>query len=110
VIEVTVFYGFLIRVKHPSIHKSYPEMIWMRISMIERCEVFARDTLIDEYCSREWATIDIGYIDADIICPDSCLASEPLSEIRLVWISHSGLTVDIEIDTDIGDLLYSQST
>lgn len=85
-------------------------MIWMRICMIERCEVLARDTLIDEYCTREWSVINICDIDADIIRSDSCLASEPLSEIGLVWISHSGLTVDIEVYTQIGDLLYPEST
>lgn len=52
-IEITVFYSFFIRVKKPSIHDRDTKVIWIPISMIKRCPIFARHSLIDKNSSSE---------------------------------------------------------
>lgn len=59
-IEVTVFYSFLIRVKVPCIHKCNPEMIGMRFSSIEWCPILTRHSLVEKECTRQWHIVHIS--------------------------------------------------
>ena len=58
VVQVTVFYSFFVRVKHPSIHHGNSEMIRMSLCMIKRDPIFARRPLIDKKCSCKGISID----------------------------------------------------
>ena len=95
-IEVTVFYSFLMRIHKPSIHHRDPEMIVFRIMMIKWRKVLTGHIFIDKYRSCKWYTIYICDIDSKIVHTKRKFFLKPLDKLLFIWIRNYCLLINIE--------------
>ena len=102
-IEVTVFYSFLVGVKKPPIHESNPKMVGMRLLRIEGGKVLTRDSNIDEYRSSKRNSIHGSDIDSKPIFGDGEIFLTPLGQKPFMGIWNFGFFIDFEILTKVID-------
>lgn len=109
-IEIAVFYSFLIGVKEPSIHDRDSEMVGIRFSSIEGSEIFTRHPFIDEDGTCKSDSVYRSNIDSKMIHRLRKYLLTPLYQVWFIWIGNFRILVDLEIFRTISYLLDYESS
>ena len=109
-IEIAIFYSFLIGVKEPSIHDRDSEMVGIRFSSIERSEIFTRHPFIDEDGTCKGDSVYRSNIDSEMLHRLRKYLLTPLYQVWLIGIGNARILVDLEVFRTISYLLDHESS